>query len=331
MGYHQKRILRPRKYWDTLDGTLDFSGDAGMLLYYNSSHRVLPPGVTMTRAADNSYTQGRDGLWVPASANTDRYGSGKLLIEPAITQPLNNDNTGASVGTFPTYWVDQLVGAANDVVTSVVGLGDVDDELGIPYIDLNYLGSITNGATLKWNIFTNNGVYSPVTRLNDYAFSYYVKVIAGTLPSSFNTGVGTQEASDATTLIGGTFTSDYGSMGPPTSEYARRIYVVNPSNVACTNLRVLIRNTINTAELVNVTLRFAGLMLEQGSDATSPVINGTIAGTRNADVVDFSTSSRYSATNRTVIVNGAGAASTTANWDGSLSVGQYRSVSVYKV
>ena len=329
MGYHQDRKRLPPAYWGTRDGTLSFSGDGGMLLYYNSSHRVLPPGVTMTRAADDSYTQGTDGLWVPASANTDRYGSGKLLIEPAITQLLNNDNTGASVGTLPTYWDTFVPAALSNVVISVVALGDVDDELGIPYIDINFLG--TPSSTGIMYIFPNGTLCSPVDRLNDYAFSYYPKVIAGSYPADSILGSATQEFSDPTTIIPGTLASDGVTAGAPTTSYVRRVFVVNPANVACTHLRVAFRLIINSTDLMSVTIRFAGPMLEKASAASSPVINGTTAGIRNADVVDFSTSSRYSATNRTVIVNGAGTASTTANWDGSLSVGQYRSVSVYKV
>jgi len=326
MGFHQNRQRRPPAYWKTSDGTLEFSRDSGMLLYYNSSHRVLPPGVTMTRAADNSYTQGTDGLWVPASANTDRYGSGKLLIEPAITQLLNNDNTGGSVGTLPTYW-DTLSSGTITATISVVGLGDADDELGLPYIDLKYLGSSSANGVIS--VFQNFGSASPVTRLNDYAYSYYAKVIAGSFPVGSTLGLATQECSDPTTLIAGTLSNDNGTA--PTASYARREFVVNPANVNCTHLRVSCRHVIVGAVSLDFTIRFAGPMLEKASAASSPVINGTTAGTRNADVVDFSASSKYSATNRTVIVNGAGTASTTANWDGSLSVGEYRSVSVYKV
>jgi len=312
-------------YWYTPDAIRGYVMESGMMIYYNSTVNGLSSIATITRAADNSYTQGRDGLWVPAAPDTPRYKRGRLLIEPAITQPLNNNNTGASVGTLPTYW--GVSSTMSGVRVAVTGLGDIDVDLGLPYVDLRFYGTPTSPGSVF--VSPNAGLFSSVSRRNNYTISYWAKAISGSFPSGLFFVPDAMEASDASTIIEGTEKSfDYFYRAPRLT-YTRYRNTLKPLSANCTHLNVRAKLYFPNSEAIDFTVRFSGFMLEPSSSPTSPVINGTTPGTRNADIAKLSASRMFPARNRTVIVDGNGKSSTRINWDGALATGEYRSIRVY--
>lgn len=207
-----------------------------------------------------------------------------LLIEEARTNLIrNNTATGAvagSPGTPPTFW-----GITSDAthVSSVIGTGT---ENGIAYADIQYVLSPGAIAVSMFYADTPAG-----TALSDYAGSYYLKLVSGTIPQIrfiFQDG--------ATTVNGSLFSI--------TSTFTR--YTSTNTVVALGTLARFAIGVDATAGGATFVIRVGLPQTELGAFATSAIPTATATATRPRDIATMTGinfSSWYNQTEGTVAVN----------------------------
>jgi hypothetical protein len=271
----------------------------------------LPPGVTYTRAG-TAWVRDRNGKWWTAATNVPRFmdfdiadpqGNGNLvysgkggniLVEPTRTNLVNNNNTGASVGVFPTRWGED-VGQAGMALT-VVGLGAADPDLGLPYIDIRLAGTMTTAPKTHNLVFAKSGSYFAITKNSPYVISYYVKHISGEMPPGFGLGVANVEASSATVTVAGTYTKT-GLIHTPTSQWKRLWQPETPTSG--TRLKPFAEYFIPSNAVYDVVLRFSCAMVHRyNSVPATPIINGTTNGVSKDEVLTLSGSPGWSSINQ---------------------------------
>jgi hypothetical protein len=273
----------------------------------------LPAGVTFTRAGTGR-VRDRNGKWWTAATNVPRFmdfdiadplGDGNLvysgkggfiLLEPSRTNLINNNNTGAAVGTFPTRWGED-VGQAGMALT-IVGLGAADPDLGLPYIDVRLAGTMTTAPKTHNLVFAKSGSYIAITKNSPYVISYYVKHISGEMPAGFGLGVANVEASSTTANIAGTYTPT-GLIHVPTSQWKRLWQPETPTASTAVRLKPFAEYYIPSNAVYDVVLRFSCAMVHRyGTVPASPIINGTTNGVSLAETLNLTGSTGWSSTNQ---------------------------------
>jgi len=265
------------------------------------------------------------GSYVQAAINEARIENGFLLIEGAITNPLNNNNTGQSGTSFPTQWTETA--GTTGVNLTVVGAGSADPELGLPYTDIRFSG--TPGAAPKsHNLNLNANSFDPITLGNPYTASYFMKLVAGQLPNNgMVLGVGTHFASSTTATVAGEYYS--GAHVPPSSNWTRLWLAVQSSAPSTNFLKVFAEYKYESIVSWDFTVRFAGAQLEPGTVATSPVIGGTDLTARAADSLSVSGCADFVQPNTAVISRKGEADLQIDNWDGTVPTGKIGCIKVY--
>jgi hypothetical protein len=289
-------------------------GKGTLIFEWNVSRSPkLPPGVTYTRAG-TAWVRDRNGKWWTAATNVPRFmdcdiadpqGNGNLvysgkggnvLVEPTRTNLINNNNTGAAVGTFPTRWGED-VGQAGMALT-IVGLGSADPDLGLPYIDVRLAGTMTTAPKTHNLVFARSGFFVAVTKNSPHVISYYVKHISGEMPSGFGLGVANQEASSASVTIAGTYTPT-GMIHTPTSQWKRLWQPETPTHASCTRLKAFAEYYIPSNAVYDVVLRFSCAMVHRyNSVPATPIINGTTSGVSLAEAMNLQGSPGWSSSNQ---------------------------------
>lgn len=201
-----------------------------------------------------------------------------MLIEETRTNSIRNPRfEGAVVGTPGTYPTNWSQSNTTGIVPAVIAVGK---EYGIPYIDLQYVGTATTGTNLI--SFESTVAASPS---NWWSNSVYVRIVGGTTSNISAIGILTKDnlANSYTTLISPTINA----LG---SQRFTSTFLTNSG--AVTGLTFIGMEVIPTAAgAINLTLRIGAPQLELGQFATSvnlPIV-GIPATTTRAEETAYMT------------------------------------------
>jgi len=234
-------------------------------------------GVDVSRAGIATYID-NNGVLQDASADTQRidYSTGVagLLVEESRTNSLvNNTGNGAIVGapgTLPTNWTISPSGLTREVVA-------VGNENGVEYVDVKISGTTT--ATNPTISFQS---YSLITAAQNeqWAFSSWLKIVAGTTANIFGIVFLAQERTSTGTLTANLLSA----ILPISTALTRMSHVFTMTNASTQRLQPLLRFNVASGVAVDITLRIGLPQVEKGAFVTSVVKTSTTAVTRNADV-----------------------------------------------
>lgn len=254
----------------------------------------LPAGVTFSRASTANSVVG--GVFTSFAVDQPRIGDAGLIIErrpadgPARNLNRNPRLEGAVIGTpgtLPTNW---SVLSAAGVVTNVVGIGV---EAGLPYVDLQFVGTST-GAQYRLQMEATNG--APVAGSTGIAGSYYWKLVAGDFSNVSAIGAGWR----GYTNVDGISTN--GELFTTFPAVGGSILAQRPTSLgAGASTIVAAKNTFTFTGIasgaINFTIRFAGPMLENftysgagrgpSSSLTLPPAGTPGASTKADDIINW--------------------------------------------
>jgi hypothetical protein len=216
------------------------------------------------------YAQTSSGLLVPFGSGVPAITDLGLQVWEARTNAIrNNSMVGAAVaGSLPTNWVPAT---ASGLAWSVAGLGT---ELGIPYIDLRLSGTAVGAGTSTVRFDAVSAASASASQA--WTASTYSKLAAGSATNvSQNIMVG-GTSTDGVTIIG--------SFALPALSLTNTLTRVSGSGTtgASTTNVVSYIQIGTTAGAVDITIRLAGMGLEQASFAGPVILTSGSSATRGA-------------------------------------------------
>jgi hypothetical protein len=260
------------------------------------------------RAAGGATYFDATGTLQLATANTPRIDYGYLggatslglLVEEQRTNSIRNPRAEGAVvgtpGTLPTNWTNftNVTGSA----INVIGSGT---EAGIPYVDIQFIGTSTN--TSVQGITFDSGSMAVVAGQN-ITSSTYSRLVAGSYPANFTYGNEIVVSNNVPAVILDNTVTVANPTGAAlaTQRQLQTLAIPTGGVTATTNIR-LIYNGVGGA--FNFTLRIGTPQLEIGAFATSPIlpaIGTPAATTRAADLVSMLLSSWFAARTGSVVV-----------------------------
>jgi hypothetical protein len=239
---------------------------------------VLRSPLTLQRAqvATLATAQASNGTnWAEFGGNQARtHGSAsRLLVEGQRSNLLRNPRCEGAVigtpGTLPTFW--SFAGTLG-LSTAVTGTG-VED--GLAYVDIRFFGTPTSTGTVQ----VNHDVASPASDGQVWTYSLFSRVSAGSLA---NVGNATLAATAGTGTTNATYTLASAALGT-----TRRSSTVTAAGGA-SSIIVRWRLAVTSGQPVDVSVRFAGVQLEQGPAASTPILplaGSPASATRGTDLV----------------------------------------------
>ena len=251
---------------------------------------VYPAGWTYTRASAGWYFDS-NGVLQQAASNALRFDCDPvtrllkgLLLEEARTNSIRNPRAeglvAGSPGTLPTNWA----GVTNTGLTRTISA--VGTENGIPYFEVRYNGTTSNGAACTLYFESTTGVAALTGQT--WTMSSYIKIVGGSTANFASIAYQLLELDNVPT----TLVTDSGSAMTLSSAplgQSRQTYTVTTSGGGTmTNLRPQLRLTPTGGGVaIDITLRIGCPQLERGGVASSPILPTAgvpAATTRAADV-----------------------------------------------
>ena len=241
---------------------------------------TLPTGVTFTRGSTATYFNAT-GTMQTAATNTPRWDYNPstlalngLLIEEARTNSVRNGNAIGAVpgtpGTPPTNW--SITGLNAGLQTSIIGSGT---ESGIPYVDVRFFGTM-NALGNCASFLAEPSIVGSATQV--FTTSWYWRLVGGTMGA--NNGAATWW-----TETGGSSGSGSGSPPYPTSSplATQRISSTRTLSTGTTAFNVQAYMSANSGTVIDMTIRFGAMQIEQGAFPTSYIPTTGAAVTRAVD------------------------------------------------
>jgi hypothetical protein len=253
---------------------------------------AIPSGWVFTRAG-NTATYWNRGTLYTALANAPRFefdvngNALGYLNEPAATNSIrNNTMAGAAAGTpgtLPTNWAfTSLQGLSSQIV----GVGT---ESGISYIDIRFYGTRTGSSSVAVQLETTTGIAASSGQ--SWTTSYFARLAAGSLANVSTTQIGTNFLN-----AGGMWTSGFGTpftLATSGLIGAAMAAVTQTADAAAVYTQPYFAFTGTNGSAVDFTLRIGLPQVEAGTFATSRIITGATAVTRNADNLTVPLSTLY--------------------------------------
>jgi hypothetical protein len=221
--------------------------------------------------------------WSSAQSLVRSLNVGKLVTMARTNVVPNSTMVGAVVGspgTLPAGWIS---GAGAGITVSVVGLGSIN---GVPYIDINYAGTLSV-TTNPVGMFFDGGGDAVAANGQIWTSSFYSQVLVGD-PNvtvvynsiQFLTSGGGDAGGDGQggNILSGTF--------------VRNIATVTASSATTAFTRSFFySSSVNSGTAVNFTIRVAGPQLEQSPFATAliPTAGAAVTAYGMAPIVGWMT------------------------------------------
>jgi hypothetical protein len=246
---------------------------------------VLDPQVTFTRAANTATRINSSGTLETVLTNVPRFDYNPtslacrgLLVEAASTNSIRNSTATGAVagtpGTAPTNWVN-FTALFSGIQASIAAVGT---ENGVEYVDVNFTGTATASANLRYDFEPGNVIAAAVGQT--WSQSVYIKTVSGTPPNvvlnlierSAAGGLLVSSLSGALTLSATNLLNGRGG-STHTLSNASTAFVQNG-----------VRFSVVNGTAYNFTLRIGLPQLEQSPSITSVIKTSSAAVARNADV-----------------------------------------------
>lgn len=244
---------------------------------------VLDRRITFTSASSRTYFDSTGTLQTAApdvprfDYNPTTLAPRGLLLEGARTNSIRNSTAqGASApSTFPTNFTSV---ASIGLTREVVAVGTVN---GFSYIDIRISGTPSSTAANQFSFETTTGIAAATAQT--WTHSAYIALVGG----STSNVVGINLKIDENTAAGATVTGSSGSsiLSSLTASLQRFEFTrafSGGGTVACAF--PIIRIDCTNGAAIDITLRFAGMQMEQGSFASSYIPTTSAAVARSADV-----------------------------------------------
>jgi len=248
---------------------------------------AFPAYATFTRASSGTYTNSSTVLST-ASTDVPRFdydpstsSANGLLIEAGVTNYFRNNTmvggVAGSSGTLPTNWN----GGSPASVTRTLSYGT---ENGLSYIDINYSGTTSTTGTQMY--LDGISVASGAASGQVWSASCYSKLSGGSLTNVSNVTLNIVEYNSGSSL-----TSSGVALNTGTSSIAtQRSTVTRTLNNASTNqVGTRLDFVWTSGAAINITIRLAGIQLEQSSYASSLILTSNSTVTRSGDFATIST------------------------------------------
>jgi len=233
-------------------------------------------GIIPTVRASDKWVFDKSGTLVKRNANEianewDSDGSYKgTLIEPEATNYVrNNTMQGAVVGgALPTFWALQTTRGLT-ITTEAVGVLN-----GIPYIDINFLGTADSSGVIQ--LFPNGSNNTVIGSEVASNHSCWIQTIKGSITIDisylvFLTAGGFSGQPQSTIVEDGTF---------------KRFFIAYTTSETQNAVRPQYRiREIVSGESYDFTIRFGLPQVELGSIPTSSILTTGASATRLADVI----------------------------------------------
>lgn len=206
-------------------------------------------------------------------------GSPVLLNEAAATNSERNPRGDGAIagtpGTLPTNWAYSVTAGLS---TQIVGTGT---ESGLPYVDIRFFGT-TTGASIQMVFETATAI--AVSAGQVWTESFYIKLAAGSTANTSGHRVRLYYHTPAMNI------ATDGTLFVPTSAalLSQRHSLTVTLGASADHAFAAFACTVTNAAAVDMTLRFGGIQLEQGSAATSlilPPVGSPSATFRDADLL----------------------------------------------
>ncbi|HVB67995.1 MAG TPA: hypothetical protein VNE67_09090 [Acetobacteraceae bacterium] len=261
----------------------DSGGAAGFAAALAAAGAAPPwsAGLSTRRQASATYID-QNGAMQTAGPGVVRplYSGGVLqglLIEAASTnEVLNGSASGAGPGALPTGWTG---GGGSGVTMTVIGGGT---EAGLPYVDVRFSGTATATNTLGIQFGAQTGIAASSGQTWDY--SAFIRVSGGSLAGIYAIATEAIEYNSSLGVVGAPFLA----IGPTAAILtANRFSFSFVTPAATAYLWPVWYFGVTSGAAIDVTFRFAGIQVEQGSAATSYVPTSGTAATRDADTLFF--------------------------------------------
>jgi hypothetical protein len=196
----------------------------------------------------------------------------RLLLEPQRTNSIRNSTMVGAVagtpGTLPTNYTSNFRGFSSQVV----GTGT---ENGIQYFDLRLFGTSTGGSV---EITLESNTQIAALSGQNWAFSSYLKLVAGSLPAGSEIGHVITER----TVAGVGLVEQLNTFSLTSSlQRFTSTRTLNQATTAFVNVRVIVTSSTTASDF---TIRIAAPQMELGAYATTFIPTTTAAVTRLTDV-----------------------------------------------
>jgi hypothetical protein len=236
--------------------------------------------LTFTRASTKTRTNASGNVVDVASgvaaidyrnADGSLSSTGRLLPEPQRTNSIRNSTMVGAVagtpGTFPTNYTSNFRGFSSQVV----GTGT---ENGIQYFDLRLFGTSPGGQV---EITLESNTQIAALSGQNWAFSSYLKLVAGSLPVGSQVGHVITERT-----VAGVGLVEQVNTFSLTSSLQRftSTRTLNQATTAFVNVRIIVTSSTTASDF---TIRIAAPQMELGASATTFIRTSTAAVTRLVD------------------------------------------------
>lgn len=176
-----------------------------------------------------------------------------------IRNTVQNGAVAGSPGTMPTNWSTSQ--GSDNLTFTIVGFG-TDISSGLQYIDIKIAG--TSAATTNVQIFFDQA--APAAASTQYTYSGYVAMIAGSTSGISGGNLGLNcDTYNSSTYVATPWTINF----TPTGTLTRQSSTVTTSSTTITVFHAYLAFTPLTSPAINITLRIAGIQMEQAASASA--------------------------------------------------------------
>lgn len=248
---------------------------------YMKSGRHCTSGDVFAVARDTaSRARDSNGYWHEFAASIPARTDLGLFISNAATNGIRNSAmTGAvagSPGHLPYLWT--FVGGSGIDVCEVTGTGTSH---GLPYIDIKIAG-VTTAASGIALAFDTHGVFS-AGKGDDATFSFYGALIAGSLEGVDIIRTRLIEHSADGSVVHTHYPPPMGEGLDASIQRFSMTREVHSLDAASLSADLVL--TFGNGQALDLTLRIAAPQLEEGVEATAPILSSGTLGFRDADTL----------------------------------------------